>query len=647
MRIAMVGFRGWRRPGVSCAVGTAARACGRRVPAAPAGRLAPLLLGALVAWLPASPGGVLPAAASAQMPAESAARAAADAPVAEAAMRNDAEAVRALLADGADVNVPRGDGMTGLHWAALNGNAQIARLLINAGANLDAATRLGAHTPLHVAAREGHGEIVAVLAEAGADVAAVTETGATPLHFAAAAGDVRAVTTLLDHGAAIDAMEPEWGQTPLMFAAALGRTKAVTALLEAGADATITARVMDLVERDIMDRASERQRRTEVAAMRGGTDAQSYPVESGVAGRQLQSSAAPVTSREEQARQAAQEALEARRQTGEPIPLNYADLVGKHGGLSAIHLAAREGQTATVMALLNGGVDIDLPSAADGTTPMLMAAINGYFDLVAELLDMGADPNRASDAGATPLYAVLNVHWAPKARHPQPLEHEQQQTGYLELMRALLEAGADVNARLERTLWFTTYNRDLLGVDRTGATPFWRATHATDVPAMKLLLEYGADPHLPTIKVPQRSFGPRNDTDHSGLPPVPIGGPAVQPIHAAAGVGYGQGFAGNSHRHAPDGWMPTMRFLVEELGADVNARDLNGYTPVHHAAARGDNEMILYLVERGADVTAVARNGRTTVDMANGPVQRIQPFVETVALLERLGAKNNHRCVSC
>ena len=570
-----------------------------------------------------------------------------ESPVADAAMRDDVAAVRALLADGADVNAPRGDGMTGLHWAALNGNVEIAGLLIGAGADLEAATRIGAHAALHVAAKEGNGEIVAALAEAGANVASVTETGATPLHFAAAAGDVRAVATLLDHGAAVDAMEPEWGQTPLMFAAALGRTGAVETLLDAGADATITARVMDLVERDILDRASERKRRTEIAAMRGGTDAQTYPVESGVAGRTAQSSAAPETSREEQARQAAQEALEARRQTGEPIPLNYADLVGKHGGLSAIHLAAREGQTSTVMALLDGGVDIDMPSAADNTTPMLMAAINGYFDLVADLLERGADPNLASDAGARPLYAVLNMHWAPKARHPQPLEYEQQETGYLELMRTLLVAGADVDARLERTLWFTTYNRDLLGVDRTGATAFWRAAHATDVPAMKLLLEYGADPHLPTIRVPERSFGPRNDTDHSGLPPVPIGGPAVYPVHAAAGVGYGQGFAGNSHRHAPDGWMPTMRFLVEELGADVNARDHNGYTAVHHAAARGDNEMILYLVEKGADVTAVARRGQTTVDMANGPVQRIQPFVETVALLERLGAKNNHRCVSC
>ena len=570
-----------------------------------------------------------------------------DSPVADAAMRDDADAVRALLAEGSDVNAARGDGMTGLHWAALNGNAEIVRLLVGAGAALEAGTRLGAHRPLHVAARAGHGEVVETLVGAGAEVAALTETGAAPLHFAAASGDLRAVTALLEGGAPVDAREPEWEQTPLMFASALGRTEAVVALLEAGADATLTARVMDLVERDIADRASERRRRAEIAALRGGTDAQTYPVESGVAGVVDRNAAAASVSREAQARDAAQEALEAQRRTGEPIPLNYAGLVGKHGGLSAIHLAAREGQTATVMALLDGGVDIDLPSAADGTTPMLMAAINGYFDLVAELLALGADPNLASEAGATPLYAVLNMHWAPKARHPQPLVHEQQQTGYLDLMRALLDAGADVNARLNRTLWFTTYNRDLLGVDRTGATPFWRAAHATDVPAMKLLLEYGADPDLPTIKVPRRSFGPRDDTDHSGLPPVPIGGPAVYPVHAAAGVGYGQGFAGNSHRHVPDGWMPTMRFLVEELGADVNARDLNGYTPVHHAAARGDNEMILYLVEKGADVTAVARSGQTTVDMANGPVQRIQPFVETVALLERLGAKNNHRCVSC
>ena len=84
-----------------------------------------------------------------------------------------------------------------------------------------------------------------------------------------------------------------------------------------------------------------------------------------------------------------------------------------------------------------------------------------------------------------------------------------------------------------------------------------------------------------------------------------------------------------------------------ELGADVNSRDHNGYNPVHHAAARGDNELIQYLVSKGADVMAVSRRGQTTADMANGPVQRIPPFLETVALLEKMGSKNNHKCKSC
>ena len=211
----------------------------------------------------------------------------------------------------------------------------------------------------------------------------------------------------------------------------------------------------------------------------------------------------------------------------------------------------------------------------------------------------------------------------------------------------LLDAGVDPNVQLKKNLWYTTYSRDLLGVDRRGATPFWRAAHATDVEAMRLLVRYGADPNIPTTKGPERRRGGGSQEDLSGLPPVPVGGPAVAPIIAASGVGYGQGYAGNSHRHVPDGWIPAMRYLVEEHGADVNTRDQNGYSPVHHAAARGDNELILYLVSQGADVTFVSRRGQTTVDMANGPVQRILPFPETVALLESLGAINNHNCVAC
>ena len=100
----------------------------------------------------------------------------------------------------------------------------------------------------------------------------------------------------------------------------------------------------------------------------------------------------------------------------------------------------------------------------------------------------------------------------------------------------------------------------------------------------------------------------------------------MTPLQAAAGVGYGEGFAANSHRFAPGGMLAAVKYLIEELHADVNAFDHEGNTALHHAAARGDVEMIQYLVSKGADVKAVTREGKTTADMANGPVQRIQPW---------------------
>ena len=90
-----------------------------------------------------------------------------------------------------------------------------------------------------------------------------------------------------------------------------------------------------------------------------------------------------------------------------------------------------------------------------------------------------------------------------------------------------------------------------------------------------------------------------------------------------------------------------MKFLVEETGADVNARDENGYTALHHAAARGDVAMIEYLVSKGADVMVISRRGQTTVDMANSPGQRLPVFPDAIRLLESLGAVNNNNCYIC
>jgi ankyrin repeat protein len=297
-------------------------------------------------------------------------------------------------------------------------------------------------------------------------------------------------------------------------------------------------------------------------------------------------------------------------------------------------------------------VDVNQPKIGDETTPLLMATINGHFDLAKALLDRGADPNRTAINGITPLYETINIEWSPRAGGAKLRAHKDQKLSYIEMMTALLDKGADPNARTNRNTWFTQYNFDLLRTDDSGASPFWRAAYASDIAAMKLLMEYGGDPHVPTMKVAQRGNfqgGTRGgaDTDPSARPALPTGGPGTPPLVATAGAGYSEGFAGNAHRFAPTGMMAAVKFLVEEVGADVNAEDEDGNTAVHNAASRGDNEMILYLVSKGADVKRVNRSGQTTVDMANGPVQRTQPYPETIALLEKLGAVNNHKCVSC
>ena len=576
-------------------------------------------------------------------------------PIADAAMRRDVAAVRDLIAKHADVNAPQGDGMTALHWAAKNNDLEIASLLIRAKASLTAVTRNGAYTPLLVASEAGSALVVEALLKAGADAKATTTTGVTPLHLTALSGSAASASALLARGADPNAKEPAWGQTPLMLAAARGRTDVVKVLLQKGADPSITANVLDLMARAADDQKAKQRRNQVLRAGRkaqGGDSVATWQPDTRLVQEAVRASKEAEKNPNAVVAEAEQEMYQGTQTGGDEDFAGFTQMVGFQGGLTALHLAVREGQTEVVRVLLDAKADINQLTPADKTSPLLLATINGHYDLAKELLERGADPNLASDAGATPLYGVINKEWAPTSRTPQPAFHLMQKTTYLELMEALLKAKADPNARLKRSLWYTTYNRDNLRVDFAGATPFWRAAYATDLAAMKLLLANGADPKIATLRPPPRArrggaVGGADTPDPSLLPPVPEGGPGIYPIHAASGTGYGQGYAANDHRHAPDAWLATVKFLVEELGADVNARDFNGYTPLHNAAARGDNEMIKYLVSKGADVKAVARTGQTTADMANGPVQRISPFLDTVALLESLGSKNNHRCVSC
>jgi ankyrin repeat protein len=547
------------------------------------------------------------------------------APVAEAAMRKDSAAVRALVKDGRDVNAAQGDGMTALHWAAMNGDAELTSTLLYAGANVRATTRLGGYTAMHLAAQAGHAAVIARLLGGGASPAAPTSTGATPLMLAAAAGSADAVRVLLEQAANADAVESANGETALMFAAALDRADAVRELLSHGADAARVSKIVDLAGVTAPEETLQN-------TIRDAQNAKSASV-----------SGAP--------RPSAPPAPAGPAVAGVTRAFSFNELIGAQGGLTALHFAARQGSARSVEALVEHGAAVNALSPGDRVSPLLIAAINGQYDIATYLLAHGADPNLASAGGVTPLYAVLNIEWAPRMFYPQPRAQLQQSTSYLDLMAQLLERGADPNARLARKTWFTQYNFDLLRVDDGGATPFWRAAYASDIPAMKLLVSYGADPAIATIKPFSRPRG--TDADRDAVPvdvsgqPLPTGGPGIPALLAAAGAGYGEGFAANAHRFAPTGMLAAVKFLVEELHADVNARDHDGNSALHDAAARGDNEMIEYLVSRGADVKAINRAGQTTVDLANGPVQRTQPYPDTIKLLEKLGAINNHKCVSC
>ena len=194
-------------------------------------------------------------------------------PVTDAAMRGDLATLRSVLRGGADVNATQGDGMTALHWASHNGHADVARVLIYAGANLRATTRMGGYTPLILASANGHAEVIEALLQAGADPNATTSTGTTPIHLAAGAGSAHGVAALLDHGADVNVVESVYEQTPLMFAASNNRTDAMAVLIDRGADLALATKVVPISELTAEASEERRVRNARVRALRQAMEA--------------------------------------------------------------------------------------------------------------------------------------------------------------------------------------------------------------------------------------------------------------------------------------------------------------------------------------------------------------------------------------
>jgi len=219
--------------------------------------------------------------------------------------------------------------------------------------------------------------------------------------------------------------------------------------------------------------------------------------------------------------------------------------------------------------------------------------------------------------GLAALYATIESRWAPVSWTPTAFTAAngivQQKTTYLDLMKALIARGADLNARTSKSIWFSPPHHNVSWVRAVGATPFWRAAQANDVAAMKLLVEVGADPKLATAD-------------------------GTTALAVAAGVGW----AGNFSTNAPEAFLSATRYLLEEIGIDVNTANAAGYTALMGAAWRGDNELVEYLVAKGARLDARNRRGWSATDMADGPFIRGSQvpvkYPKTIALLRKLGA---------
>jgi ankyrin repeat protein len=530
---------------------------------------------------------------------------AADARLSEAAMNGDKAAVKTLLQQHADIDGAQGDGTTALHWAAFNDDLDLAKTLVAAGANVRATTRLGAISPLFMACTNGNAAMIEILVKAGADVNSAKTNGTTALMLAASSGSVEAVEVMIKNGAKVDAKESAHGQTALMFAAALNRDAVVRSLLAHGANANVATAVHKLehvrFDQDgniVEDRAGGRG-----GAAAKTPEAQDAETAAAVAkaANEVAKSDLDALSRGIGLKSAEYRLAKAKTRAGD-VAARAPRKVGAdfQGGMTALMYAAREGHVEAAKALVEGKADLNQVSQGDKITPLVEAISNGHLSLAKYFLDHGADPNLASLSGLTPLYATIDVQWAPKAWFPQP-STDQEKVGYLELMKALLDKGANVNAQVGEKLWFRSFTNDYTWVDPAGATAFWRAAQSSDTAAMKLLVQYKADPKL---------------ANKSG----------ETPLHAAAGIGW----AANWSVNAPMPLVDAVAYCVE-LGNDVNAADNRGYAALHGAAYLGDMK---------------SKAGDSVADLANGPTRFGQPHPTTVALLEKLGSLNSHNCRS-
>lgn len=429
-----------------------------------------------------------------------------------------------------------------------------AALLLSA-VNLSAAS---ADAPVADAMEKMDRAAVRALLQRKADINAPQVDGMTALHWAAYQDDLESVELLVRAGANAKAAN-RYGITPLTLAITNGDSAMVEALLKAGADPNTT---LPGGETALM------------TAARVGTLASV---------KALVARGATVDSKDEKHGQTALmwAAAEGHAPVVEMLIEVGADFKARlASGMTPLLFASREGHSDVVRALLKAGVDVNEPVPVEGgrrravggralppgATPLLTAVMNAHFELAAQLLDTGANPN-ANLPGYTVLHAIVPVR-KPGVGDNDPAPEGSGSMSSLELVRKLVAAGADVNARMTRRA-----NLCNTRLNEVGATPFMMAALTADAELMRELAKLGADPSIP-------------NADNS------------TPLMAAAGLA----------TRSPGEDAGTESEVLEavqvalELGNDIDAVDNNGETAMHAAAYKNLPLVVKLLASKGAKI---------------------------------------------
>jgi ankyrin repeat protein len=475
--------------------------------------------------------------------------------VVQAAVSDDASAVRTLIQQKADVNAPLADGTTALHWAVRADDLALVDALLAAGANAQAHDRYGL-TPVSLACSNANAVILKRLLDAGADPNSPDPQGTTSLMIAARTdGGTETATLLLERGAAVNAKDSVQS-TALMWAVRSNHPEVVDLLIHHDAEINARTRKGDPPPRRAPDSG-------------GGSHGLGI-VRSGWPERGYQ----------------------------EPTP----------GEMTALLYAARDGRTQIVRTLMDAKANVNQVEA-NGVSPLLMAISNNHIDIARMLLDQGADVNTVDWWGRTPLWTAVDLR---DLEVNKTDDNGVDRPAALQLIQALLERGANVNARTKEVpplrRWLMPIS-DLSWVDFTGQTPFLRAALSADLTVMRLLLDKGADPNIATFS-------------------------GTTPMMAAAGVNW---VGGQTYSESKQ-FLEAVELCLEK-GADVNAVNSMGITAVIGAVNRGSDDILQLLVKKGAALDVKDKQGRTPMVWAQGVFLATNPPEKkptTMALIQKL-----------